>query len=200
MRNNSSLFILPVIFLLTKAHHISVLIGGFYALDALEPYHQHFSLRNSNLQYPHADPERISIFVALVVAGAVPAAIIGVYCLVIDGIFSHQPGRHGRTSRAKYTFKERLWELNCGILGMALSQGFAFVITAVLKNATGKPRPDLIDRCRPRPGSEDAPIFGLSNSTICEPLSHAILKDGFRSWPSGHASCKSENLLRRLNG
>lgn len=191
---NSPFFILPTISLLTKAPYIRILIAGFYALDAVEPYHQHFSLRNYTLQYPYADPERISIAVALVVDGAVPAVIIGVYCLVIDGIFSHQPGRHGRTSRAKYTLKERLWELNCGILGMALSQGLAFVITAALKNATGKPRPDLIDRCRPRPGSEDAQIFGLSNSTICEPLSHAILKDGFKSWPSGHASCKYDNL------
>ena len=86
--------------------------------------------------------------------------------------------------------KDRLWELNCGILGLLLAQGAAFVITGALKNATGKPRPDLIDRCRPRSGSADPPVFGLSNSTICTQANHARLKDGFRSFPSGHSSCK----------
>lgn len=83
-----------------------------------------------------------------------------------------------------YRFKDRLWELNCGILGLLLSQGLAFVITQVLKNACGKPRPDLIDRCQPRPGSEDLIPYGLSNSSICTG-DEKIIKDGFRSWPSG---------------
>ena len=34
----------------------------------------------------------------------------------------------------------------------------------------------------------DPPVFGLSNSTICTQKDHAILKDGFRSFPSGHSS------------
>lgn len=46
----------------------------------------------------------------------------------------------------RYRFKDRLWELNCGILGLGLSVGAAFTITGALKNAIGKPRPDLIDR------------------------------------------------------
>jgi membrane-associated phospholipid phosphatase len=57
-----------------------------------------------------------------------------------------------------------------------------------LKNAIGKPRPDLIDRCKPLPGSADPLPFGLSNSSICTQTSDAILKDGFRSFPSGHSS------------
>jgi diacylglycerol diphosphate phosphatase/phosphatidate phosphatase len=57
-----------------------------------------------------------------------------------------------------------------------------------MKNAIGKPRPDLIDRCQPAPGSVDPLPFGLSNSTICTQKDAAILKDGFRSFPSGHSS------------
>ena len=62
------------------------------------------------------------------------------------------------------------------------------MITSALKNAAGKPRPDLVDRCQPRQGSVDPPVFGLSNSSICTQTDHKILKDGFRSFPSGHSS------------
>lgn len=58
------------------------------------------------------------------------------------------------------------------------------MITGALKNACGKPRPDIIDRCQP----SGAPAFGLSNSTICTQTDHEILKDGFRSFPSGMLS------------
>jgi diacylglycerol diphosphate phosphatase/phosphatidate phosphatase len=55
-----------------------------------------------------------------------PAIIIAIYTLVIDGIYSH----HG-SGRKTYTFKARLWELNCGILGLLLAVGASFVITGM---------------------------------------------------------------------
>lgn len=165
----------------------SACIGGFYVLDSIEPYHQHFSLRNISIQYPYAVHERITIQEALCISGLAPLVIIIVYTLFIDGLFSHHKTQHPVSGKRKFTgpyrWKDRLWELNCGILGLLLSQGLAFVITQVLKNACGKPRPDFIDRCQPRAGSQDA-IPGLSNSTICTG-EHALIKDGFRSWPSG---------------
>lgn len=129
---------------------------------------------------------------------ASPIVIIIIYTMVIDGLFSHHKssssdGSGRRKLTGPYRLKDRLWELNCGILGLLLSQGLAFVTTQILKNACGKPRPDFIDRCQPVPGSQDLPVYGLSNSTICrgEP---ALIKDGFRSWPSGHSSCMHPNL------
>lgn len=132
------------------------------------------------------------IGLAFALAVLVPVVVIAFHTLVIDGIFSHDAQRTTRRAggRARYTLQERLWELNCGILGLLLSEGITFVITGALKNEIGKPRPDLIDRCRPREGSIDPPVFGLSNSTICTQTTHSILKDGFRSFPSGHSSCK----------
>jgi diacylglycerol diphosphate phosphatase/phosphatidate phosphatase len=166
---------------------------GFFILDTVEPYHQHFSLDNKSIQYPYAVHERITIYEALLISLLAPAVIILVYTLLIDGLFSHhktvQTSTSGRRKVAgPYRFKDRLWELNCGILGLLLSQALAFIITQVLKNAAGKPRPDLISRCQPVPGSQDQPVWGLSNSTICTG-DKVILKDGFRSWPSGHSSC-----------
>ncbi|EEA21860.1 hypothetical protein TMatcc_008713 [Talaromyces marneffei ATCC 18224] len=173
--------------------------AGFWVLDQIEPYHQHFSLENKSLQYPFAVKERITIQEALLISIASPLVVIILYTLVIDGLFSHHksssPDGSGRRKlTGPYRLKDRLWELNCGILGLFLSQGLAFVTTQILKNACGKPRPDLIDRCQPAPGSHDLPVFGLSNSTICtgDPV---LIKDGFRSWPSGHSSSSFAGLF-----
>jgi diacylglycerol diphosphate phosphatase/phosphatidate phosphatase len=128
-----------------------VLIGVFTVIDKIPPFHQPFSLDNYSLHYPFAKQERVPVPWLLVYVVLAPAAIIGIYTLVIDGLFSHQTemptGRAGiKRLSGRYRFKDRLWELNCGILGLGLSVGASFVITGALKNAIGKPRPDLIDR------------------------------------------------------
>lgn len=156
--------------------------------------------------------ERIPIYLALVISGLFPAAVIAVYTLFIDGFFSH----HRRTThtRSKYSFHDRLWELNCGWLGLLLAQGAAFVITGSLKNLCGKPRPDLIDRCQPREGSADRVPAGLVTKAICTQEDEAIMQDGkvethapwsflcprlnssgFRSFPSGHSSSSFAGLF-----
>lgn len=129
---------------------------------------------------------------ALLISGVAPLVIIAVYTLLVDGLFSHHKPQDPVSGKRKlsgpYRMKDRLWEFNCGFLGLLLSQGLAFLITQALKNACGKPRPDIIDRCQPRAGSTDAAMYGLSNSSICtgDPK---IIKDGFRSWPSGMFPC-----------
>ncbi|KAL4922550.1 phosphatidic acid phosphatase type 2/haloperoxidase [Aspergillus aurantiobrunneus] len=173
------------------------LVVGFYILDRIEPYHQRFSLSNISLQYPYADPERISIAAAVACSGGGPLAIILIYTLFVDGLFSHiKPVKS--TGKRKFTgpyrFKDRLWEFNCGFLGLVLSQALCFVITQALKNACGKPRPDIIARCQPAVGSHDPLPFGLSDSSICTGDPH-LLKDGFRSWPSGHSSSSFAGLF-----
>lgn len=118
-----------------------------------------------------------------------PVVVIAVYTIVIDGQFATGGG-----SIKKYSLKSRLWELNCGILGLLLSIGSSFVITAILKNAIGKPRPDIIERCN-IPSVIAAQFlesanFTLATHSVCDQQDHAKLKDGFRSFPSGHASGK----------
>jgi diacylglycerol diphosphate phosphatase / phosphatidate phosphatase len=121
--------------------------------------------------------------------------IIAIYTLVIDGLFSHRRKQTGAGWSNIYRFKDRLWELNCGILGLLLAEGAAFVITGTLKNLCGKPRPDLISRCLPANGSVDPPVFGLSNITICTQTDQAMMTDGFRSFPSGHSSSAFAGLF-----
>jgi diacylglycerol diphosphate phosphatase/phosphatidate phosphatase len=67
-------------------------------------------------------------------------------------------------------------------------------IEGTLKNAIGKPRPDLIDRCQPNAEIMNALLatnnFTLADHSICGQKDNAILKDGFRSFPSGHSSSR----------
>ncbi|KAF2814867.1 PAP2-domain-containing protein [Mytilinidion resinicola] len=178
---------------------IIVLIAGFFALDAVEPFHQHFSLQNYTLHYPYAEHERVPVAWLVVIACFGPAVVIAVYTLVIDGLFSHQvstttPAGRRRKLTGKYRMKDRLWELNCGILGLALAVGASFVIVGALKNAIGKPRPDLIARCKPNTQT-DPPGLKLSDHSICTNKDNAVLKDGFRSFPSGHSSTAFAGLF-----
>lgn len=53
----------------------------------------------------------------------------------------------------------------------------------------GRPRPDMLDRCQPPPGIQNPPLL-LLNYTICTADHDTYeFKDGFKSFPSGHASC-----------
>lgn len=146
------------------------------------PFAQPFSTRNASLAYPIADPERISITMCMVYSCAGPAVIIAVYTLFLDGTFSHSKKSVSRAQR--YTWGDRLWELNCGILGLFLAQGTAFVITGSLKNLIGKPRPDMLARCRLPAGTTD-PEFGLVTRAMCKTPTDAkyiyYMKDGM-SW------------------
>ncbi|KAI9869224.1 MAG: hypothetical protein M1813_000012 [Trichoglossum hirsutum] len=55
----------------------------------------------------------------------------------------------------------------------------------IVKNSVGRPRPDLIDRCKPTKGT---PEHVLVNIEVCSETGGHILQDGWRSFPSGHSS------------
>lgn len=89
-----------------------------------------------------------------------------------------------------------------------LTWGVTDTVTNIVKLTVGRPRPgkrllpsplvillnlwlaDLIDRCQPAAGSVNAAVFGLATFTICTQTDKGILREGWRSFPSGHSSCK----------
>jgi len=58
-------------------------------------------------------------------------------------------------------------------------------ITDLIKNAVGRPRPDLISRCKPVEGT---PSHTLVAWEVCMETDLNKLHDGWRSFPSGHSS------------
>lgn len=71
------------------------------------------------------------------------------------------------------------------LLGLVLSLLTTSLLTDIFKNAIGRPRPDLIARCKPDPST---PHNKLVTIAVCTETSPHLLQDGWRSYPSGHSS------------
>lgn len=120
---------------------------------------------------------------------------------LVSVIFVPGPTIRKGTPRSKIV-RIKLWEWNTGWMGLALALASAFFLTEGVKHLTGKPRPDLLNRCNPDLGSEslDTHTVGgvgknvynglvMVSSTICRQTNRAVLNDGFKSFFSGHSSC-----------
>lgn len=71
------------------------------------------------------------------------------------------------------------------ILGLAIALVLTSFLTDLVKNTVGRPRPDLLARCKPAVGT---PINTLVTIDVCTETAHHKLHDGWRSFPSGHSS------------
>lgn len=94
-----------------------------------------------------------------------------------------------------------------GVRAFAVAHSVTQVITTLIKNTLGRPRPDFLDRCKPALPSSTPPVpgqvmgseglrNGLVTDSVCTALlsSHVVI-DGFRSFPSGHASTSFTGMV-----
>lgn len=177
---------------------IAAVAGGW---EFLEPFRRPFSPVDLSISYPHQTSEMIPTWLLVVVSLIAPAGIIMVVCLV----FVPGPTAERGTPKS-LIWRRKLWEWNTGWMGLALSLATAFLITQGMKNLFGKPRPDLLSRCKPdldriqefavNPiGEIFNPAWVLVTPGICTETDNDFLKDGFKSFPSGHASFSWAGLL-----
>ncbi|BGO96436.1 Lipid phosphate phosphatase 1 [Rhodotorula toruloides] len=80
-------------------------------------------------------------------------------------------------------FKRSLHDVHHGILGLSASRAFMRMIVECIKNRVGRLRPDFFSRCQ-----WDAVAHACTG-----PL--ALVKDGRRSFPSGHSSTAWQGLF-----
>lgn len=130
----------------------------------VEPFHRMFFINNINLQYPHALVERVPVPWNIAYAGGIPFIVLIVWLLAT---------------------KASLHKFHVTLLGFLISIFLTLFITDVIKNSVGRPRPDLISRCKPAAGT---PKDILVNIEVCTETEHHTLHDGWRSFPSGHSS------------
>ncbi|PVF93321.1 acid phosphatase/Vanadium-dependent haloperoxidase [Serendipita vermifera] len=145
----------------------------FLALDNVHGFRRRFSLNDETIQFPYTANERVSNI------------MLGVYSLAIP--FGLMPLINLISIRS-------WWDLHNAELGLILSLALTGAITNILKITTGRPRPDLIDRCAPRAGVTNPPVFGLVDDSICTQTDPNTMKDGWRSFASGHSSLSFAGL------
>ncbi|KIN98268.1 hypothetical protein M404DRAFT_854215 [Pisolithus tinctorius Marx 270] len=135
-------------------------------------FKRHFSLEDTSLRYPYAVHQRVGTHALHFISAVIPFIAQVIINLV--------------TVRSWVDFHH-------STLGLLLSYTITGSITQLLKVAVGRPRPDVISRCQPIPGSVD-PVYGLSTVDICTQTVKHILDDGWRSFPSGHSSSSFAGL------
>ncbi|KAF1953380.1 PAP2 domain-containing protein [Byssothecium circinans] len=171
------------------------------AWNSIEPFKRPFSPVNLDISYPFETQETIPTWLLIVVALIAPAAITFLVCL----IFVPGPTASRGTPKS-LIWRRKAWEWNTAWMGLALSLATAFMITQGMKLLFGKPRPDLLSRCRPDLSNIQAtavnpigavfnPNWVLVTAEICTNEDADILDDGFKSFPSGHASFSWAGLL-----
>jgi membrane-associated phospholipid phosphatase len=173
-------------------------VGGGW--NYIKPFNRPFSPVDLNISYPFKTHETIPTWLLMVVGLVIPAGVTFLVCL----IFVPGPTASRGTPKA-LIWRRKMWEWNTAWMGLALALATAFMITQGMKLLFGKPRPDLLSRCQPdftrirettvnQVGGQVGEIFDaawvLVTSDICTNTDDDILQDGFKSFPSGHASCK----------
>ncbi|KAG8820251.1 hypothetical protein FRC19_009017 [Serendipita sp. 401] len=150
-----------------------VLVGLFYSLDYIEGFRREFDLTDTSIQHSFTVHERIPNRMLLIYAGAAPLVILPIVNLL--------------TIRS-------WWDFHSSWLGLLLSLSLTGAVSQVVKVVVGRPRPDLIARCQPMAGATNNPVYGLVTSKICTQTDVAIMRDGFRSFPSAHSSLSFAGL------
>ena len=82
-------------------------------------------------------------------------------------------------------FQPGLHKAHVSVLGLLISLILTSFLTNVVKNAVGRPRPDLIARCIPKKGTPENVLVTIE---VCTQTNRHRLHDGWRSFPSGHSS------------
>ncbi|KAL2376832.1 hypothetical protein RJZ90_007208 [Blastomyces dermatitidis] len=165
-------------------------------LKLAEPNRNPFSLTDPSISYPFTVDETVKVTVLVLVSLIAPAVII-----FLGSIF-FVPGLTAAKHAPKAAvWRRKLWEWNVGWMGLGIAYAGTYASTEALKVIYGKPRPDLLSRCNPNLSDIAAHVVGglgerldgaplLVSYTICQNTSKKLARDGFVSFPSGHASCK----------
>jgi diacylglycerol diphosphate phosphatase/phosphatidate phosphatase len=125
----------------------------------------------------------------VVCAVIAPISIMLLWTLVIPPLGSYQ---RRRWRKGEITWSEKLWDANLSLLGIGLAIASTITVTNSFKNLVGRPRPDFLDRCQPLLTAINPSVFSLSTSAVCTRTE--FLKDGYRSFPSGHSSISFAGL------
>lgn len=149
-----------------------------------EPFHKMFRLDDPRIQHPHAEVERVGVCTSTPLpssrqpeAQLTPSpdmlllyTLLPPLALFLTTTLIPPSNRH---------------KTHPLLLGFASTLILTTFLTDILKDAIGRPRPDLLARCAPRPSTSPTALVTIA---VCTETQHHRLHDGWRSFPSGHSS------------
>ncbi|GLT58197.1 hypothetical protein SLA2020_311110 [Shorea laevis] len=147
---------------------LPLLIVLFVILEVIEPFHRFVGKdMMTDLSYPMKD-NTVPFWAVPMIAILLPLCVILVY----------------------YFIRKDVFDLHQAILGLLFSILITAVITNAIKDAVGRPRPDFFWRCFPN----GTGVFNnVTGDVICNGLK-SVIKEGHKSFPSGHASASFAGL------
>ncbi|KAH6801794.1 lipid phosphate phosphatase 3 [Perilla frutescens var. frutescens] len=132
-------------------------------LNMIEPFHRYVSSElMTNLKYPLKIPDTVPMWAVPVYAVIFPCLIFLIY----------------------YHHRKDVYDLHHAVLGLGYSVLVTAVITDSIKDAVGRPRPNFYYRCFPN----GIPIFDPTNGDVLCTGDPKLIKEGYKSFPSGHSS------------
>ncbi|XP_027124824.2 lipid phosphate phosphatase 2-like [Coffea arabica] len=132
-------------------------------LNLIEPFHRYVGPEMmTDLKYPLKIPDTIPFWAVPIFAIIVPCTIFLIY----------------------YLIRRDVYDLHHATLGILFSILVTAVITDSIKDAVGRPRPDFFWRCFP----DGVPVFKKGIGDVLCSGDQSIIKEGYKSFPSGHTS------------
>lgn len=148
----------------------------FFIVEPAKPFQRQFKLSDHTLQHPFASSERITDNELYLLSCVLPLIVITLVC-----------------NTTKIRNVEYVHIMQISILGLFVALSITGVITDILKNWIGRPRPDFLARCG---AASTTPIDTYVGVEVCTaPLGQMYLLDGGKSTPSGHASLSFSGLF-----
>ncbi|MFQ6640678.1 hypothetical protein Gotur_014308 [Gossypium turneri] len=139
-------------------------------LNVIEPFHRFVGEdMMTDLKYPMKD-NTVPFWAVPMLAIMLPLFVILVY----------------------YFIRKDVYDLHHAILGLLFSVLITGVITDAIKDAVGRPRPDFFWRCFPDGKGVFDPV---TKDVMCTGIK-SVIKEGHKSFPSGHTSCKQSNYFQ----
>ncbi|XP_071692753.1 lipid phosphate phosphatase 2 [Rutidosis leptorrhynchoides] len=131
-------------------------------LNVIEPFHRFVGEEMMiDLKYPLQD-NTVPLWVVPIIAILLPLAVMLIY----------------------YFVRKDVYDLHQAVLGLLFSVLITGVLTDAIKDAVGRPRPDFFWRCFPDGKGVFDPV---TSNVMCTGLK-SVIKEGHKSFPSGHAS------------
>ncbi len=153
--------------MLSVAQLADLAVIGVFSLPILllakvDPFERVVWRDDRSLMYPHIVDQRIPSWAMVLIAYFIPL-------IAISAWISFKGSRQRQSPHKRGT----------ALLGLTLALMLAVQLTAIVKTLVGRPRPDFLARCDPDPA--------VGPHVLCRGPPK-LIKDGRRSFPSGHTS------------